>query len=121
MNAERLITENKKEEGTAKYSKYAKNPNPSPQSGFGFAYFAYFAVQEIAWAGILVAPWRLGAFALKCLLIRVYPRPSVVHSIFTPIYCIVAETPKLRPIKVNQGQSRLIKVNQGQSRSIKVN
>jgi hypothetical protein len=55
MNAERLITENKKEEGTAKYAKYAKNPDTSPQSGLGFAYFACFAVQEIAWAGILVA------------------------------------------------------------------
>ena len=35
---------------------------------------------------------------------------SVVHSIFPPIYCIVAETPKLSLIKANQGQSRLIKV-----------
>jgi hypothetical protein len=59
MNAELLITGHYKEEGTAKYAKYAKNPNPSPQSRLGFAYFAYFAVQEIAWARILVAPWRL--------------------------------------------------------------
>jgi hypothetical protein len=67
MNAEPLITEHKKEEGTAKYSNYAKNPDPSPKSGFGFAYFAYFAVQEIAWAGILVAPWRLCDFVLNRL------------------------------------------------------
>jgi hypothetical protein len=59
MNAELLITEHKKEEGTAKHAKYAKNPDPSPKSGFGFACFAYFAVQEIAWAGILVAPVQL--------------------------------------------------------------
>jgi hypothetical protein len=86
MNAEPLITEHKKEEGTAKYAKYAKNPDPSPKSGFGFACFAYFAVQEIARARILVASWRLGDFASKCLLIRVYPRPSVVHSQPPPIY-----------------------------------
>jgi hypothetical protein len=52
MNDERLITGYKKEEGTAKYAKYAKNPDPSPQSGLRFAYFAYFAVQEITWAGL---------------------------------------------------------------------
>jgi hypothetical protein len=67
MNAERLITEHKKEEGTAKHAKYAKNPDTTPKSGLVFVYFAYFAVQEIAWAGILVAPWRLCDFALNRL------------------------------------------------------
>jgi hypothetical protein len=39
-------------DGTAKYAKYAK-PNLLWGKGSGFfAYFAYFAVQEIAWAGI---------------------------------------------------------------------
>jgi hypothetical protein len=90
MNAELLITEHKKEEGTAKYAKYAKNPNPSPQSGFGFAYFAYFAVQEIAWAGIMVAPWRLGA-CVKSSFLSVKSVKSVV-----PFFWLRLAAPSLR-------------------------
>jgi hypothetical protein len=35
MNAEPLITGHKTEEGTAKYAKYAKNPDPSPKADSG--------------------------------------------------------------------------------------
>jgi hypothetical protein len=53
-----------KEDGTAKYAKYAKNPDIFPQSGLLFAYFACFAVPSLFHIGmILESPHSSGVWA----------------------------------------------------------